>query len=144
MTMVKKIDRFRGKYYFLSNFFICNVEYENLTYTNTEAAFQAQKSLDTNIKRKFTDLDPLKAKRLGRRIDLRDDWNEIRDEVMYNVCMAKFSQNDDLRKSLIDTGDATLIEGNPWNDRYWGMCKGKGKNKLGKILMKIRDELKNE
>lgn len=123
--MVKKIDRFRGKYYFLSNFFTCNVEYENLTYTNTEAAFQAQKSLDPNIKRKFTDLDPLKAKKLGRRIDLRDDWNEIRDEVMYNVCMAKFSQNDDLRKSLIDTGDATLIEGNPWNDRYWGMCKGK-------------------
>ena len=60
---------------------------------------------------------------------------------MYLICRAKFFQNEDLGQKLMNTGDAVLIEGNYWGDRYWGVCNGEGQNKLGKILMKIREEL---
>ena len=62
---------------------------------------------------------------------------------MEDICRAKFTQNEELKKKLIDTGDATLIEGNTWNDTFWGVCNGVGENNLGKILMKIREELKD-
>ena len=61
---------------------------------------------------------------------------------MKELLMAKFSQNEDLKKKLLDTGDATLIEGNTWGDKYWGVCKGVGKNRLGELLMEVREELK--
>ncbi|OWT32779.1 swarming motility protein YbiA [Methanobrevibacter sp. 87.7] len=142
--MTNEINEFIGKYHFLSNFYECNVEYGGIIYNNSEAAFQAQKASDDEIKIIFSNLTPSLAKKLGRNIRLRHDWREIRDDVMYEVCMAKFKQNDDLRKLLIDTGDAVLIEGNTWRDGYWGVYKGKGKNKLGLTLMKVRRELSKE
>lgn len=80
-------------------------------------------------------------KRLGRRVKLRPDWESIKDQVMYEVCKAKFSQNTDLRDKLVATGDAELVEGNTWGDKIWGICNGQGENRLGKILMKVRTEL---
>ena len=62
---------------------------------------------------------------------------------MQEIVQAKFEQNPVLAKWLLNTGDAKLIEGNTWNDRYWGVCAGIGQNKLGKILMKVRDNLKS-
>jgi predicted NAD-dependent protein-ADP-ribosyltransferase YbiA (DUF1768 family) len=62
--------------------------------------------------------------------------------VMETCVRYKFSQNTDLRAELIATGDAYLEEGNSWNDRYWGVCDGQGENHLGKILMKVRAELR--
>jgi len=62
---------------------------------------------------------------------------------MYEVCLAKFKQHADLREKLLSTGSVQLIEGNDWNDREWGVCNGTGKNKLGKILMRIRGVLTN-
>ena len=91
---------------------------------------------------KFTNVSPRKSKRLGHKVKLREDWNEVKDNIMYEVCKAKFEQNEDIRKLLLETGDATLIEGNTWNDQYWGVCRGKGRNQLGKTLMRIRDELR--
>lgn len=73
-------------------------------------------------------------------MNLRPDWEEVKDDVMYTVCKAKFLQNPGLLKKLLDTGDAELIEGNTWNDQIWGVCNGSGENRLGKILMRIRDE----
>lgn len=61
---------------------------------------------------------------------------------MYEICKAKFTQHKDLAEKLLETGDEELVEGNKWNDTYWGVCNGKGKNQLGKILMRIREELK--
>lgn len=84
-------------------------------------------------------LDPSEAKRLGRRVKLREDWEEVKELVMYEICYHKFSQNPDIRKMLLDTGDAELIEGNTWGDKI-----GVGENRLGKILMRIRNELKGK
>ena len=61
---------------------------------------------------------------------------------MYEIVKAKFEQNEDLRKRLINTGDEELIEGNTWGDKIWGKVKGEGQNNLGKILMRVRKELR--
>lgn len=133
---------FKDNYFFLSNFYTCKLTYDGLTYFNSEAAFQAQKTLDRNERIKFTAVRPGEAKRLGRRLKLRTDWDDIKVSIMYDICLAKFTQNPELKKALISTGDMYLEEGNDWGDRFWGTVDGKGENNLGKILMKIRDELK--
>lgn len=136
------INEFRLKYYFLSNFYNAPVTYKGITYLNNEAAFQAMKVLTDKERVEFAQLQPNKAKRLGRKVKLRTGWDEIKDSFMYEICLEKFIQNSDLREELIDTGYQELIEGNTWYDYYWGVCNGRGKNKLGQILMRVRDELR--
>lgn len=138
------IDSFYGKYRFLSNFYEVPVLYNGLTYRNSEAAFHAQKTLNENERLKFTQLDPSAAKRLGRSIQMREDWLDVREQVMYEVCLAKFTQNQRLKNMLLATGDELLVEGNTWNDKFWGVCNGRGLNRLGETLMRIRNELKNK
>lgn len=138
------IDSFDGKYRFLSNFYNAPVTYNGLRYKNSEAAFHAQKTLDENERIKFTQLDPSTSKRLGRSIQMREDWLDVREHIMYEVCLAKFTQNPRLKKLLLETGDEILVEGNTWNDRFWGVCNGRGLNRLGETLMRIRDELKDK
>lgn len=144
MSAISTIDSFRGKYYFLSNFFPAEVTYNGLTYQNNEAAFQAQKTYTKEERLEFTTLEPRDAKRRGRRVRLRKDWEQVKDRVMEEIVRAKFSQNEELKEQLLATGDAQLVEGNRWNDRYWGVDirSGVGENHLGKILMKVRSELR--
>lgn len=133
------IDNFRGKYFFLSNFFPSNILYQGILYHSAEAAFQAQK--DPSRCEEFSRLNPSEAKRLGRRVKLRSDWEQVKDDVMYDVVNCKFTQNKKLAQQLMATGEEDLIEGNDWGDRYWGVCRGVGKNKLGQILKRVRSEL---
>ena len=136
------IDSFRGEYFFLSNFYEVPVTYGGVTYTNNEAAFQAQKSTDIADRLRFSELPPSQAKRLGRRIALRKDWEQVKISIMTEIVRAKFTQNPELADKLSATGDAHLEEGNDWGDRTWGTVNGVGANNLGKILMQIRDEIK--
>lgn len=152
--MSKLIDSFRGEYEFLSNFYISDIEYEGLTYSSVEAAFQAAKtklSSDEETKRQrapFCSYTPSVAKRMGRRGMLRSDWEKVKDGIMLDILRIKFNSNPDLRDKLLGTDDAVLVEGNTWHDCYWGDCDcpkcihKPGKNMLGKLLMKVRDELK--
>lgn len=133
------IDSFVGNYRFLSNFYQCSVEYDGITYDNSEAAFQAQKCKDPDDRERFVGLNPSQAKRLGRKIQLRDDWELVKDSIMYEVVLAKFKQHYDLRTKLLNTGFATLVEGNDWGDRYWGKVNNVGENRLGEILMRVRE-----
>lgn len=135
----KIIDSFDGRYDFLSNFYNCSVTYKGITYLNSEAAFQAQKTTDvyTQVK-KFSCATPTEAKKLGRSCVLREDWNDIRIAEMRAIVLQKFLQNPDLAKRLLKTGTATLVEGNWWNDKFWGVYKGNGENHLGLILMEVR------
>ncbi len=148
---MNKIDSFRGEYYFLSNFYEAPVTYNDVTYQNNEAAFQAQKTFGAWLRDKslhipsadeirFFDLNPAQAKHLGRRIELRSDWEYVKVDLMRDIVRAKFTQNKDLRDKLLETGDAQLIEGNTWGDRTWGQVNGSGKNLLGQILMDVRDD----
>lgn len=145
---MKAISQFRGEFRFLSNFFPATVVMEGLRFTDTEAAFQSQK--EPEKAHMFEGLDPATTKAMGRKVNLRSDWDEVKDGVMRRVVRLKFEQNTDLRKRLIDTGDAVLIEGNNWHDNYWGACtcegceRKKGKNMLGNILMELRSEFQKQ
>ena len=136
------IDKFIGEYYFLSNFYNSKVTFEGITFMNNEAAFQAMKTLDTDERMKFASLEPDNAKKLGRKIQLRSDWEKVKFDIMYEICLAKFTQNNDIAKKLLATGSEELVEGNDWNDKIWGKVNGEGENHLGLILMKVREELK--
>lgn len=136
------IGRFVGKNDYLSNFFECSVTYKDKTYLSTEAAFQAQKTKDKEIRKKFALLSPSDAKSLGREIKLRPDWEDIKVDVMYEICRAKFIQHPELAVRLLATGNEELVEGNNHGDTFWGMVNGKGENYLGRILMCIRNELR--
>lgn len=135
---------FRDEYFFLSNFYPVEIKLDGIVYPNAETAFQAQKTLDVEERRKFSMLkNPVQAKRLGRKVKLRDDWEEVKLDIMTEVVSQKFLQHPHLIEMLLQTGDEELVEGNKWGDRFWGVCKGKGENHLGKILMKIRDAYKS-
>ena len=85
---------------------------------------------------------PAQAKKLGRKIkNLRPDWDDVKYDIMASFVAYKFLPDDDLKAQLVATGDAELIEGNYWGDTYWGVCRGKGENNLGKILMNLRAEI---
>ena len=136
------IKEFKGEYSFLSNFHFCIVEHNSLLFSNSEAAFQAAKSKDPMVRQLFTGLNGVLAKRLGNQIRLREDWEQVKDQIMYECLKNKFSTDDqNLKSRLIATGNEELVEGNTWGDIYWGVCNGVGQNKLGKILMKVRGEL---
>ncbi len=138
------INNFKGEYYFLSNFYPADITIDGISYKNNEAAFQAYKTLDIKARKEFSFLDPSAAKRKGRQVYLRSDWENVKTDVMYKVCLAKFSQNEDLKEKLLDTGDSHLEEGNTWGDKIWGTVDGIGENRLGKILMSVRETLKQQ
>lgn len=137
------INEFKGKYFYLSNFYEAPVTYDGITYGSNEAAFQAQKTISKDDRYAFAELNPSLSKKRGRHVKLRADWEEVKDGIMKDIVLAKFTQNENLKTKLLATNDEYLIEGNTWGDKYWGQVNGVGKNKLGHILMEVRDELKN-
>lgn len=141
---MQTISSFSGDYSFLSNFYPCEISYQGLTFGSVEHAFQASKTLDVSQKLQiWTTLTPGKAKRLGKRVTLRPDWNLLRLDVMLDLIRLKFAQ-EPLKELLLNTGSSILIEGNNWNDCFWGVCNGVGENKLGEILMQVRTEINQE
>lgn len=131
------IDKFRGKYHFLSNFCACDIQ----GYPSAEHAFVAAKTLDKKVREYIKTIPtPAEAKKFGRSVVIRPFWKEVRKHYMYKILKVKFNQ-EPFRTKLIETGDEELVEGNWWGDIYWGVCNGIGENNLGKLLMKIRDEL---
>lgn len=142
--MQQQIASFDREHRFLSNFWPAPVTYEGVTYRTVEHAYQAAKTL--NLRDRVTiqhEYNPAQAKRLGRTVQLRTDWNDIRIGVMAELLIQKFTNNEPLRELLLATGDAELIEGNYWGDTFWGVCRGKGENNLGKLLMAVREHYRN-
>jgi len=139
------IDKFRNEHYFLSNMYTtpAPVVFEGLSYKTSEAAYQAAKTEDEDIRKQFTKLGPKNAKKLGRSLELRKDWNNVKLKVMKKILKSKFSSHK-MRDALLETKDKKLVEGNWWNDTYWGVCRGKGENHLGNLLMTIREELEKQ
>ena len=139
-----KIAEFQGEYRFLSNFYAATVVFEDITYPTAEHAYQSAKTTNMSQRRRIAQLaTPADAKREGRALTpQRPDWEQVKFTVMEQVVRDKFTRNPELREKLLATGDAYLEEGNTWNDRLWGVYQGQGENRLGKILMQIRDELR--
>lgn len=135
------ITHFRGKYKFLSNMYLAKTSFESKYYPSVENAFQAAKVLDDSTRRIFRVCSSQEAKKEGKRVPLRTDWEDIKLDVMYSCLKSKF-EDPTLRQQLLDTGDAELIETNNWGDTFWGICKGEGSNHLGKLLMQLREEIR--
>lgn len=138
------INDFHGQNHFLSNFFECTVNYNGLVFSSAESAFQAQKSESPYIQTMMSVFSPLESRRYGRKVKLRRDWEDVKERIMSEIVYAKFIQHKDLADKLLATGDQELIEGNLWGDTYWGVDKrtGLGQNNLGKILMNVRNDIK--
>ena len=139
------IKKFIGKNRFLSNFWPGEVVYEKYRYPSVEHAYQAAKTTDQAARRAIRFAEkPGQAKKLGKKVDMRPDWDQIKLQVMEDLTRQKYTRNPELKAKLLATGDAELQEGNTWNDTFWGINvkTGEGENNLGKILMKVRDELR--
>lgn len=148
---MKIIDSFSGKYSFLSNFFLCSIMYRGQIWPSSEHLFQGFKAINVEDRERIRlAYTPSEAKRYGKTIEIRSDWEHIKERVMLQVVKMKFNQNQHLIDMLIETAPAYLIEGNRWHDNEWGncfceSCKNKeGKNKLGIILMAIRRRYVND
>lgn len=147
--MAEPITDFRDKHNFLSNFYPSPVEMDGVEYPTIEHAFQAAKVHDFAQRRAIRAADsPSKAKRMGRKVKRRDDWFDVNLSIMESLVRQKFTRYPDLREKLLNTGDVPLIEGNNWNDKFYGciwdthQSKWVGENHLGRILMKVREELR--
>ena len=151
------IDKFDGDYAFLSNFYVVDPPLQlhywrnldslgsgKLVANTSEALYQAGKSKDPSS---YKDLTAYQSKKKGRQETMSEEelkyWNKVKLHLMERILRLKFDDNHKvLQEKLLATGDEELVEGNTWNDTYWGICEGEGENHLGKLLMQIRKELK--
>ncbi len=144
-----KISHFVGQNAFLSNFHPSPIEIDGITFSTVEHAFQAAKTDDRATKEVIAAKPkPGQAKVAGGKRGIikgdlfRKDWEQVKVSIMKDIVRQKFTAHPDLKQALLNTGDAELEEGNIWNDTFWGVCRGKGKNTLGIILQEIRAELR--
>ncbi len=152
------INSFRGRFVFLSNFYPCKIEHKGITYPSVEHYYVALKVTGMQFidgvyytAADFRELiakvqDAGDAKRIGKIVKVRSDWDEKKLGFMEWGIREKFKDHK-LSEDLLSTGEMELIEGNNWHDNFWGSCSclkcgNRGENNLGKILMKVRFELK--
>jgi conserved hypothetical protein, ribA/ribD-fused len=143
--MAIKFYKTNDPYGFLNNFKKARMFLWGKWWNNVETPYQAAKCITDSDRAKIEAAKtPREARDLGQIVQIRHNWDAVKDQIMYECCLAKFVQHHDLRKQLMETGDEELIEDSPI-DSYWGCgADGKGKNMLGKTLMRVRQELKGE
>ena len=147
---MKPILEFKGKHGFLSNFFGSPLFFEGVEYPTVEHAYQAQKAEDPAERLLIRQAEsPGRAKRMGRKVaNVRSDWEAVKEDLMRDLLMAKFTQHPDLGEKLVATHPAEIIEGNRWHDNEWGQCLCEqcidleGRNLLGCLLIEVRKELR--
>jgi ribA/ribD-fused uncharacterized protein len=136
---MESINSFTKEYQFLSNAYNSPIEIDGISYTNAESAFWAQRVKDSRARNKFSRLSGNKARAKAIQAEPVEDWDENINHYMEKVLKAKFS-DPKMMKLLNSTKGCKLINTNTYRDDYWGVYMGKGKNVLGKLLMKIRDQ----
>lgn len=152
------IDKFEGRYSFLSNFYHCEIYYQGIVYPSVEHYYVALKCNNDQMidgvyytRGDFRELISKiktagKAKKMGRTLSLRKDWEDVKLKVMEYGLRQKYN-HPELKEQLLSTGDNELVEGNWWHDNVFGSCTcarcgNKGANHLGRLLMTIREEIK--
>lgn len=135
------IKEFQKQHRWLSNFVPCNVNLDGVVYESVEHAYQAAKTINLNERKLFINCTSGQAKRAGRNITQRHDWEEVKIKVMNDLLKQKFSK-EPYKTLLAETGIQHIQEGNRWNDKFWGVClkTGEGRNELGLLIMAIREE----
>ena len=148
--MEKKVINFystKDAYGCFSNFSAHPFRLKNKIWKTSEHYFQAQKFAGTPHEEEVRLAgSPMIAARMGRdrKRPLRPDWEAVKLDIMREALRAKFTQNEELKRILLETEDAILVE-HTTNDNYWGDGgDGSGQNMLGKLLMEVREELKSK
>lgn len=134
---------FQGEYRWLSNFAPCDILYDGVIYPSVENAYVAAKTTNPSARRQLETRSPNDAKSIGRTLPLRKHWDQLRVPLMRQFLIQKYNQVP-YRQLLIETEGRYIEETNWWNDRFWGVCGGKGENMLGKLIMDIRDHLTSQ
>lgn len=138
--MTKRITSFTARYRFLSNMYPASVTWNAIYFPAVENAYQAAKSFDPNDWEKFCLMTPIEARKAGRKLNIRHDWEMFKLPLMEVLLRRKFVGP--MLDALLATAPLDIIEGNWWGDRFWGQCPvGEGRNELGKLLVKIRSEI---
>lgn len=133
------IKGFFGSYRWLSNFHESPVYYNGILFLSSENAYQSAKCKNSDDIIKYLGISPSQSKKISKTIESVDNWHDIKYDIMSSIVFDKFYRDLELRHLLLSTGNKYLEETNHWNDIYWGVCNGVGQNKLGLILMKVRD-----
>lgn len=138
----EEIERFQGEYEYLNNSYPVDITWEGLTYLSAESAFQASKSKEEKIRRTFAGLSADRAKRRGAALTPYKGWEWEKEAIMEEILRKKFEQHPELAKKLAGTENRLLIAGHNGKDRFWGvdLYSLQGENRLGKLLMKIRED----
>lgn len=139
-TANDKIESFTGKYSFLSMEYPCEFFMDAIKFKTVSAAYYAQKSQDINAWNKFARLNPNKARQKAAVLPDTDIWEAYRFEYLYKANKAKFDSSQLLKDQLCETKGKILLNKVPYKEEYLGIFNGSGKNILGKVLMKLRDE----
>lgn len=136
------IKEFQREYRWLSNFAPCSVVFEGEIYDSVENAYQASKTLNPVERTWFQGITAGQAKRMSRKITIRDDWDTVKLENMRWLLSQKYL-TPKYKKLLLKTKGRHIQEGNRWGDKFWGVClkSGDGQNNLGKLIMEIRSQL---
>lgn len=136
------IINFKREHRFLSMSYPAVITYNGIVFYTAEAAYQAQKMTSPKEQEKMSALGPGAARKRGQKIPLRSDWEKVKAKIMYEIQLAKFSQSPHLKEKLLSTAGKTLVNTDYDHGLYWAEIRGEGENNLGKILMKVREELK--
>lgn len=141
------ITEFQGEYRWLSNHVPCVVEYDGHKFPTVEHAYVYSKTVTPEEQEAFLierdNMSPGEAKKIGKMLTLRPDWEQVRLGIMLDLTRQKYSYGY-FRNKLLETGDQEIVEGNTWGDRFWGKYNGEGENQLGRIIMQVRDELRQK
>ncbi len=139
------INHFRKEYSWLSNFTEVSIKYDNIIYPSVENFYVAMKTEDVSIRKQISLMTAAESKKIGRKLIIRKDWEDIKLSVMYYGLNAKFKQ-EPFKSKLLATGDQNIVEGNYWNDTFWGVDLKQnpniGENHLGRLIMRVRDLIK--
>lgn len=139
------ICQFRGEYYFLSNLYPCHLQYDDMDFLSLEHAYLYLKYNNNDFRYKcLSDIPANILKKSTTGLTLTKDWNSIKIHTMYELLKIKFN-NEPYKSLLLDTSNQNIVEGNNWNDTFWGVdintTPNYGENHLGRLIMKVRDEL---
>lgn len=137
------VNSFTGRFFWLSNFALSPFKWVDIEWPTVEHAYQAAKASNhTDMLNVSRCLTPGEAKRMGRRLAIRPDWESVKLPMMRGLLALKFASGSNMAGQLVGTGDTLLVEGNHWGDTFWGVCRGVGENWLGRLLMELRFELR--
>lgn len=136
------IKGFSGEHRWLSNFHPVTIRNQGFSFHSVENAYQAAKCANCEDVWQFVSLTPGQSKRLGRRVEIRSDWDDMREAVMLRLLRRKFEWPL-LSDALCDTEGSEIVEWNTWGDKFWGVTNEGGDNRLGKLLMQVRTERLN-